>query len=283
MPIWQTSRFEIDLARPKIMGIVNVTPDSFSDGGSHEGVSAAMAHAEKLLADGAHMLDIGGESTRPGSPAVPLDEELRRVLPVVQAAVALNVPISVDTYKPAVMQAVLDAGADIINDVWALRQPGAQAAVAAHPRCGVCLMHMHADPQTMHLEHMDAAVDVAAEVLQFLQQQTRDLLALGVQKDRIVWDAGTGFGKSLRQNFQLLQQQPRLAAAGYPLLAGWSRKGSLGKVTGRVVGERMPASIAAALLSVEHGAAIVRVHDVRDTADALAVLQAMQTPQLLDF
>ena len=283
MPIWQTSRFEIDLAQPKIMGIVNVTPDSFSDGGSHEGVSAAMAHAEKLLADGAHMLDIGGESTRPGSPAVPLDEELRRVLPVVQAAVALHVPISVDTYKPAVMQAVLDAGADIINDVWALRQPGAQAAVAAHPRCGVCLMHMHADPQTMHLEHMDAAVDVAAEVLQFLQQQTRDLLALEVQKDRIVWDAGTGFGKSVRQNFQLLQQQQRLAAAGYPLLAGWSRKGSLGKVTGRVVGERMPASIAAALLSVEHGAAIVRVHDVRDTADALAVLQAMQAPQLLDF
>ena len=283
MPIWQTSRFEIDLAQPKIMGIVNVTPDSFSDGGSHEGVSAAMAHAEKLLADGAHMLDIGGESTRPGSPAVPLDEELRRVLPVVQAAVALHVPISVDTYKPAVMQAVLDAGADIINDVWALRQPGAQAAVAAHPRCGVCLMHMHADPQTMHLEHMDAAVDVAAEVLQFLQQQTRDLLALEVQKDRIVWDAGTGFGKSVRQNFELLQQQPRLVAAGYPLLAGWSRKGSLGKVTGRVVGERMPASIAAALLSVEHGAAIVRVHDVRDTADALAVLQAMQAPQLLDF
>ena len=283
MPIWQTSRFEIDLAQPKIMGIVNVTPDSFSDGGSHEGVSAAMAHAEKLLADGAHMLDIGGESTRPGSPAVPLDEELRRVLPVVQAAVALHVPISVDTYKPAVMQAVLDAGADIINDVWALRQPGAQAAVAAHPRCGVCLMHMHADPQTMHLEHMDAAVDVAAEVLQFLQQQTRDLLALEVQKDRIVWDAGTGFGKSVRQNFQLLQQQQRLAAAGYPLLAGWSRKGSLGKVTGRVVGERMPASIAAALLSIEHGAAIVRVHDVRDTADALAVLQAMQAPQLLDF
>ena len=283
MPIWQTSRFEIDLAQPKIMGIVNVTPDSFSDGGSHESVSAAMAHAEKLLADGAHILDIGGESTRPGSPAVPLDEELRRVLPVVQAAVAFNVPISVDTYKPAVMQAVLDAGADIINDVWALRQPGAQAAVAAHPRCGVCLMHMHADPQTMHLEHMDATADVTAEVLQFLQQQTRDLLALGVQKDRIVWDAGTGFGKSLRQNFQLLQQQPRLAAAGYPLLAGWSRKGSLGKVTGRVVGERMPASIAAALLSVEHGAAIVRVHDVRDTADALAVLQAMQAPQLLDF
>lgn len=281
MPIWQTSRFAIDLAEPRIMGIVNVTPDSFSDGGSHQGVAAAMAHAEKLLTDGAHILDIGGESTRPGSPAVPLDEELRRVLPVVEAAVALQVPISVDTYKPEVMQAVLDAGADIINDIWALRQPGARAAVAAHPGCGICLMHMHANPQTMHLQHMDAAQDVTAQVLQFLQQQTFELCALGVQKDRIVWDAGTGFGKTVEQNFALLQQQPVLAAAGYPLLAGWSRKGSLGKVTGREVGERMPASIAAALLAAEHGAAVVRVHDVRETADALAVLGAMRRPEAL--
>lgn len=278
MPIWQTSRFVIDLAEPRIMGIVNVTPDSFSDGGSHQGVAAAMGHAEKLLADGAHILDIGGESTRPGSPAVPLDEELRRVMPVVKAAVALQVPISVDTYKPEVMQAALDAGADIINDIWALRQPGAQAVVAGHPNCGVCLMHMHANPQTMHLQHMDTTGDVTMQVLQFLQQQTLDLCALGVQKDRIVWDAGTGFGKTVQQNFALLQQQPVLAAAGYPLLAGWSRKGSLGKVTGREVGERMPASIAAALLAVEHGAAVVRVHDVRETADALAVLRAMQRP-----
>ena len=283
MAIWQTSRYDVDLSRPRIMGIVNVTPDSFSDGGSHEGVTAAMAHAEKLLADGAHVLDIGGESTRPGSPAVPLDEELRRVLPVVQAAVALNVPISVDTYKPEVMQAALDAGADIINDVWALRRPGAAAVVAAHPRCGICLMHMHADPQTMHLQHMDPTQDVSEAVLQFLQQQTVDLLGLGVQKSRIVWDAGTGFGKSVRQNFQLLQDQPRLAAAGYPLLAGWSRKGSLGKVTGRPVQERMPASVAAALLAVERGAAMVRVHDVRETADALAVLQALQNPQDCDL
>ncbi|MGF6211902.1 dihydropteroate synthase [Comamonas sp. 4034] len=281
MPIWQTSRFAIDLTEPRIMGIVNVTPDSFSDGGSHQGVAAAMAHAEKLLADGAHILDIGGESTRPGSPAVPLDEELRRVLPVVEAAVALQVPISVDTYKPEVMQAVLDAGADIINDIWALRQPGARAAVAAHPSCGICLMHMHANPQTMHLQHMDAAQDVTGQVLQFLQRQTFELCALGVQKDRIVWDAGTGFGKTVEQNFALLQQQPVLAAAGYPLLAGWSRKGSLGKVTGREVGERMPASIAAALLAAEHGAAVVRVHDVRETADALAVLGAMRRPEAL--
>ena len=281
MPLWHTSRFVLDLSQPRIMGIVNVTPDSFSDGGSHLSVSAALAHAEQLLADGAHILDIGGESTRPGSPAVPLDEELRRVLPVVREAVRLNVPVSVDTYKSEVMRAVLDLGADIINDIWALRQPGARATVAAHPSCGVCLMHMHADPQTMHLQHMDAAGDVVADVLQFLQAQTDALLATGVAKQRIVWDAGTGFGKSVQQNFRLLQQQRRLADAGYPLLAGWSRKGSLGKVTGRVVGERMPASIAAALLSVEHGAAIVRVHDVRETADALAVLHAMQQPDQL--
>ena len=277
MPIWQTSRFAIDLSKPQVMGIVNVTPDSFSDGGSHEGLAAAMAHAEQLLVDGAHILDIGGESTRPGSPAVPLDEELRRVLPVVREAVRLNVPISVDTYKPAVMQAVLDMGADIINDIWALRQPGAQQVVAQHPLCGVCLMHMHADPQTMHLAHMEG--DVTAQVLQFLQQQTLSLQALGVQNNRIVWDAGTGFGKTVVQNFQLLQQQAALLQGGYPLLAGWSRKGSLGKVTGRTVDQRMPASIAAALLSVEHGAAIVRVHDVRETVDALAVLAAMQQPE----
>ena len=276
MPIWQTSRFAIDLSQPVVMGIVNVTPDSFSDGGSHEGVTAAMAHAEQLLADGAHILDIGGESTRPGSPAVPLDEELRRVLPVVREMVRLNVPISVDTYKPAVMRAVLDLGADIINDVWALRQPGAQQVVAQHANCGVCLMHMHANPQTMHLEHMSG--DVVPQVLQFLQQQTQALQALGVKNDRIVWDAGTGFGKSVAQNFQLLQQQAVLASAGFPLLAGWSRKGSLGQVTGRTVDARMPASIAAALLAVERGAAIVRVHDVRETVDALAVLRAMRQP-----
>ena len=281
MPIWQTSRFALDLSKPQVMGIVNVTPDSFSDGGSHQGVAAAMAHAEQLLADGAHILDIGGESTRPGSPAVPLDEELRRVLPVVREAVRLNVPISVDTYKPAVMQAALDVGADIINDIWALRQPGAHQVVVQHPLCGVCLMHMHADPQTMHLAHMEG--DVMPQVLQFLQQQTLSLRALGVQNDRIVWDAGTGFGKTVAQNFQLLQQQAQLRQDGYPLLAGWSRKGSLGKVTGRTVDARMPASIAAALLSVEHGAAIVRVHDVRETVDALAVLAAMQQPEKLIF
>ena len=277
MPVWQTSRFTIDLSKPQVMGIVNVTPDSFSDGGQHDNVSAAMRHAEKLLVDGADILDIGGESTRPGSPAVPLQEELRRVTPLLAQAVKLGVPISIDTYKPEVMQAALDLGVDIINDIWALRQPGARAVVAQHPSCGVCLMHMHADPQTMHAEHM-AEAGTVLEVLTFLQQQTALLLREGVKESRIVWDAGTGFGKSVAQNFLLLQQQPELMVDGYPLLAGWSRKGSIGKVTGRPVTERMPGSVAAALLSVEHGAAIVRVHDVRETVDALAVLQAMRHP-----
>ena len=274
MPIWQTSRFAIDLSKPQVMGIVNVTPDSFSDGGSHEGLAAAMAHAEQLLVDGAHILDIGGESTRPGSPAVPLDEELRRVLPVVREAVRLNVPISVDTYKPAVMQAVLDMGADIINDIWALRQPGAAAAVAAHPQCGVCLMHMHRDPQTMQQVPMEG--DVVPQVLSFLELQAHNLLALGVEKTRILLDAGIGFGKTVEQNFALLARHSELLAAGYPLLAGWSRKSSLGAVTGLEVDQRMVPSVAAAVLAVERGASVVRVHDVRETVAALAVWSAMQ-------
>ena len=272
--IWQTSRFSIDLARPQVMGIVNVTPDSFSDGGRHGSTAAALRHCEQLLKDGAHMLDIGGESTRPGSPVVPLDEELARVLPVVRAAVSLGVPISVDSYKPEVMQAALDLGADIINDIWALRQPGAAAVVAAHPRCGVCLMHMHRDPQTMQLAPMDG--DVVPEVLSFLELSALHLQALGVEKTRIVLDPGIGFGKTVEQNFALLARQPALLAAGYPLLAGWSRKSSLGAVTGLPVEQRMAASVAAALLAVERGASVVRVHDVRDTVAALAVWAAMQ-------
>ena len=277
MSYWQTSRFQIDLRRPQIMGIVNVTPDSFSDGGAWSDPCAALAHAEQLLQDGADILDIGGESTRPGSPAVPLQEELRRVLPVLKEAVKLQVPVSVDTYKPEVMQAALDLGVDIINDIWALRQPGARAVVAAHPRCGVCLMHMHADPQTMHVSHMPGH-GVAAQVLQFLQQQAQQLLELGVGRPRIMFDAGIGFGKTVAQNFELLQRHAELGGTGYPLLAGWSRKSSLGQVTGRDIRERMPASIAAAVLVAERGAAVLRVHDVRETADALAVLRAMQQP-----
>ena len=272
---WQTSRFLLDLQRPLIMGIVNNTPDSFSDGGRHRDL-AAVRHAEKLIRDGADILDIGGESTRPGSPAVPQDEEMRRVLPVVQEAVKLGVPISVDTYKPAVMQAVLDAGADIVNDIWGLRQPGAQDVVARHHSCGVCLMHMHQTPQNMHLDHMSG--DPVPQVRDFLLHETQSLLQRGVQRNRIVWDYGIGFGKSVAQNFALLARQHELLELDFPLLAGWSRKGSLGTVSGLPVEQRMVPSVAAALLAVERGARVVRVHDVADTRAALSVWQAMQPP-----
>ena len=271
---WQTTRFTLDLTTPQIMGIVNVTPDSFSDGGQHANTAAALRHVEQLLHDGAHILDIGGESTRPGSSAVPLAQELERVLPVVREAVRLGVPVSVDTYKPEVMQAVLDLGADIINDIWALRQPGAVQVVAQHPQCGVCLMHMHRDPQTMQAAPMDG--DVVTEVTHFLAQSAQALQAQGMQAERIVLDYGIGFGKTVEQNFALLAQQSTILALGYPLLAGWSRKSSIGAVTGLEVGQRMVPSVAAALLAVERGARVVRVHDVRETAQALQVWQAAQ-------
>lgn len=276
---WQTTRFCIDLAQPQVMGIVNVTPDSFSDGGRHASTAAALRHAEQLLEDGAHILDLGGESTRPGAPAVSLEEELARVLPLVREAVKLGVPVSVDTYKPQVMQAVLDLGADIINDVWALRQPGqsgqpgAAQVVARHARCGVVLMHMHRDPQTMQAAPMEG--DVLPQVLSFLEQRALDLQGLGVDSGRIVLDPGIGFGKTVAQNFALLARQRELLAGGYPILAGWSRKSSLGAVTGLDVPQRLAPSVAAAVLAVERGARIVRVHDVKETVAALQVWQAM--------
>lgn len=269
---WQTTRFKIDLTQPKVMGIVNVTPDSFSDGGQHACLRTALAHAELLLKQGAHILDIGGESTRPGSPPVPLQEELQRVLPLVVEAVRLGVPVSVDTYKSEVMQAVLDAGADIINDIWGVRMPGAKEVVAGHPSCGVCIMHMHGEPQSMQITPMDGAI--TQTVKQFLSCQASEVLSSGVDPSRIVLDYGIGFGKTVAQNFELLANQPCILELGFPLLAGWSRKSSLGAVTGREVDERMPASIAAALIAVEHGARIVRVHDVQQTVDALKVWQA---------
>ncbi|MDP2419522.1 dihydropteroate synthase [Rhodoferax sp.] len=270
---WITSRFDVDLSTPQVMGIVNVTPDSFSDGGRHATTASALRYCEQLLKDGAHMLDIGGESTRPGSPAVGLEEELARVLPVVQAAASLGVPVSVDTYKPEVMRAVLDAGADVINDIWALRQGNALAVVASHPRCGVCLMHMHRDPQTMQVAPMEG--DVVTQVVGFLSQRTSALTDGGVDVQRIVLDPGIGFGKTVAQNFSLLAHQLPLLSLGYPLLAGWSRKSSLGHVTGRAEPtERIAASVAAALLAVDRGARVVRVHDVRQTVDALKVWQA---------
>ena len=277
---WQTARFRIDLARPRIMGIVNVTPDSFSDGGQHASAAAALRHCERLLREGADMLDIGGESTRPGTPAVSLPQELARVLPVLREAVRMGAPVSVDTYKPEVMAAALDAGADIINDIWALRQPGALEAVARHPACGVCLMHMHGNPQTMQLAPMSG--DPVPQVLAFLQQRAQALQAHGVQAERITLDPGIGFGKTVAQNFALLARQGELLSARLPLLIGWSRKSSLGAALAAPgqqpppPQERISASVAAALLAVERGAAIVRVHDVAETAQALKVWAALQ-------
>jgi dihydropteroate synthase len=266
---WQTSRYRIALAQPRVMGIVNVTPDSFSDGGRYASTRGALERCEQLLAEGAHILDIGGESSRPGTPPVPLEEERARVLPVLREAVTLGVPVSVDTYKPELMREALDLGADIINDIWALRHPGAAEAVAAHPRCGVCLMHMHGEPQTMQASPMEG--DAVPQVRAFLQGVTDGLLARGVARDRIVWDPGIGFGKTVEQNFALLARQPELLASGFALLAGWSRKSSLGAVTGRPVNDRLAASVAAAVLAVDRGARIVRVHDVKDTVAAIAV------------
>lgn len=270
---WQTSRFRIDLTQPRIMGIVNVTPDSFSDGGRYNSTAAALLHCEQLVKEGADILDIGGESTRPGSPAVGLEEEVDRVLPVVREAVKLGVPVSVDTYKPEVMQVVLDAGADIVNDVWALRLPGALDVVAAHPHCGVCLMHMHKNPQSMQVQPMEG--DVLPAVLAFLRQRVDALVQHGVASNRITVDPGIGFGKTPQQNFSLLARQAELTALGRPVLAGWSRKSSLGWATGdEPPGERLVASVAAALIAVERGARIVRVHDVKETRQALQVWQA---------
>jgi dihydropteroate synthase len=268
MHCWQTSRYRIGLEQPRVMGIVNVTPDSFSDGGRHADVRAALAHCERLLAEGADILDIGGESSRPGSPPLSLAQERERVLPVLREAVKLGVPVSVDTCKPELMREVLDAGADIVNDIWALRRPGALEAVAAHPGCGVCLMHMHGEPQTMQRSPM--AGDAVPQVAAFLAEAAQRLRKAGVAADRITLDPGIGFGKTVEQNFALLARQRELGD-GYPVLAGWSRKSSLGTVTGLPVDDRVAASVAAALLAVDRGARIVRVHDVRDTVAALKV------------
>jgi dihydropteroate synthase len=275
---WDTARFRIELDRPRVMGIVNITPDSFSDGGRHAGARGAIAHCERLLKDGADILDIGGESSRPGAEPVPLEDELARVLPVLRAAVSLGVPISVDSYKPEVMRAALELGVDIVNDIKALREPGALDLVAAHPDCGVCLMHMRGmEPKTMQEGEPDYD-DVVREVATFLGERVAALRSRGVAAERIVLDPGIGFGKRDRHNLVLLARQDELLALGLPLLAGWSRKGTLGRITGRPPGERTVASVAAALAAVQRGARIVRVHDVAETVDALKVWHAAALP-----
>lgn len=269
MQTWQTTRFAIDLSRPRVMGIVNVTPDSFSDGGRHADTTAALKHAQRLVAEGADILDIGGESTRPGAPTVPADEEWARIEGVLRGAMGWGVPLSVDTCKAEVMQRALDLGVDIVNDVQALGAPGALDVVARHPSCGVCVMHMKGSPATMQ----DAPIydDVLDEVRHFLQARLQVLAGAGIGLERVTLDPGIGFGKTPAHNLALLRRQKELLGLGRPLLLGWSRKSTLGEVTGRPVEQRLAASLAAALAAVQQGAAVVRVHDVAQTVDVLRV------------
>jgi dihydropteroate synthase len=271
-PIWRTTRFNIDLSSPKIMGIVNVTPDSFSDGGQHLQAADAARQCERLIAEGAHILDIGGESSRPGAPALSAQEEWRRIEPVLRAALSLGVPVSVDTYKAETMQRALDVGADIINDIKALEGPGALAAVAAHATCGVCLMHMQGEPGTM--QQQACYTDVVTHVKAYLSERLGVLAEAGINPDRVTLDPGIGFGKTPEHNLELLRRQRELLRLGRPLLVGWSRKSTLGHLTGRPVQERQAASVAAALAGVSLGARVVRVHDVAATSDALKVWAA---------
>jgi len=269
---WQTTRFGIDLARPRVMGIVNVTPDSFAHGGARCGAGAALAHCERLVKEGADILDIGGESSRPGAARVSAADELARVLPVLRGALALGVPVSVDSCKPQVMREALDLGVDIVNDIQALQAPGAIDLIAAHRSCGVCLMHMRGDPRTM--QAAPQYVDVVAEVGAFLSERTAAAIARGVTPERIVLDPGIGFGKRSEHNLALLARQRELLAVDRPLLVGWSRKSTLGELTGRAVQDRLAASLAAALAAVLRGARILRVHDVAATVDALRIWRA---------
>jgi dihydropteroate synthase len=275
--ILRCGRHTLDLSRPRIMGVVNVTPDSFSDGGRHMDAGAALAHAERLIEEGADLLDVGGESSRPGAQGVSADEELRRILPLLKALRDAPVPVAVDTVKPEVMRAAIAEGASMINDINALRAPGALAAVTS-AEVGVCLMHMQGEPRSMQAD--PKYEDVVAEVKAFLAASAARIEAAGVRRERIVLDPGFGFGKKVHHNLQLLRELEALRALGYPLLAGLSRKHTLGVLTGRPVTERVVASVAAALVAVRHGALIVRVHDVAATRDALAVWNAVEYPSV---
>lgn len=266
-------RFRLPLDRPLIMGVVNITPDSFSDGGKYLDTRQAVAHARSLVSEGADILDVGGESTRPGAQAVTLEEERRRVLPVVEALAGCGVPVSVDTQKPAVMREAVAAGAAMINDINAFCVAGALEA-AAGSQAAVCFMHKQGDPQTM--QQNPEYGDVVEEVLAYLQSRVAAAQSAGIARDRLVIDPGFGFGKAHEHNLALLRELQRFAALGLPVLVGLSRKSMLGRITGREVGERVFASVAAALIAVQNGAAIVRVHDIGATRDALAVLDAVQ-------
>ena len=256
------------------MGILNVTPDSFSDGGRHATRDTALRHAEQLITEGVDMIDIGGESSRPGAAPLGLQEELDRVMPIVEALRECGKPLSIDTYKPEVMRATLEGGADLINDIWGFRRPGAIEAVAKG-NAGLCVMHMQRDPETM--QESPSYTDLMGEVTAFLRMQSEALLAAGVAAERISLDQGFGFGKTPDHNLTMLNRLAQFEQIGLPLLAGLSRKSTLGAVLGgRPPAERITASVAAALLAAERGAFIVRVHDVRPTVEALQVWWAMR-------
>jgi dihydropteroate synthase len=272
--ILHCGQFQLDLFRPLVMGIVNVTPDSFSDGGRHLQHDAAIAHVQQLIAEGADIIDIGGESTRPGALPISVQEELDRVIPIIESLRGAPVPISIDTCKSQVMQAAIAAGVQMVNDINALQDAAAMNAVSVG-NVAVCLMHKQGDSQTMQAQpHYQ---DVVAEVCEFLCGRIAAAETAGIQRERIVIDPGFGFGKTLAHNIALLRELKKLTGLGVPILAGLSRKSMLGALTGREVGDRMAASLAAALIAVQRGASIVRVHDVRATVDALKVWNAVNT------
>jgi dihydropteroate synthase len=277
MSIFRCGRFLLDVSTPKVMGILNLTPDSFYDGGRYASRDAAIRQAERMVQDGADIIDIGGESTRPGAAVVSTQEEIDRVIPIVEVLRDMSVPLSIDTSKPEVMTAALLAGADMINDIRAFQLPGALRAVADRS-CGLCIMHMQNDPQTMQVS--PEYDDVLYEVSQFLRKRVDALVGSGVSEDRIMIDPGFGFGKSVEHNVTLLAGLRRFTDLGWPVLLGISRKSMLGALTGRSTEDRLPASVAAVMLGVARGARIVRVHDVAATVDALKIWHAVETKSI---
>jgi len=273
---WSTTRFQVALNKPLIMGIVNVTPDSFSDEGQHFSPKAAIEHAAQLVKDGADVLDIGGESSRPGATPVTADEEWSRISSVIDELMKWNIPISLDSYRLPTQLKALDKGVDIINDIWALQQEGAEKALVGYG-CGVCLMHMKGEPLTMQRTPMQgSAIEAFLSVKQFLSMRVGSLIHAGYAKDRITIDPGIGFGKTVQQNLYLLKNQHELLELGYPLLIGWSRKSTLGEVSGGSAQERLIPSIAALVMALERGAKILRVHDVKESAQALKIWSAVR-------
>ena len=273
---WRCGRFLFDFSkrkRPIVMGILNATPDSFSDGGKFRTPTDAIAQAERMIANGVDLIDIGGESTRPGAEPVPLQEELDRVLPVIEALRDCGVALSIDTYKAETMRQALRAGVDCVNDIWALRQDGAMDTVLESKDCGIVLMHMQRDPLTMQFN--PEYQDVIAQVMEFLNERAGLLRTQGIDTNRIAIDPGFGFGKSLEHNLCMLMSFSEFSKLGYSVLAGISRKSMIGKITGKETDERVAPSVAAAVMAVDRGARIVRVHDVPETVDALKLWEAI--------